>query len=281
MNILRLLQEVDRRFLYALLIVAVTVPFFLTIRLPVPISPQTQALYDKIESLPPNSFVLFGVDWSAGSRGENRPQTEALMRHLMRRKLRFALLAFDPQASTLAQTIALRIQGQYGYQEGVNWVNWGYKTSMSLFLKALVQDIPHTAATDVHGRPVGTLPVMQGIHSARDISLLLDVTPTPSFQVYIQFVQGPYQIPMGLAPTAVMAPEAFTYLDSHQLVGMVTGLQGAIEYEQLLGFVGSATRASVSSSFAHLLILLFILLGNVAMILERRQRASAFRGTPQ
>ncbi len=281
MNVLQTLQQIDRRYLYAMLLLAVMAPFFLNIRLPVRISPQTQALYNTIEALPPNSFVLLGVDWSAGSRGENRPQTEALMRHMMRQKLRFAIQAFDPQGATLAEAIAQRIQGEYGYKEGVNWVNWGYKVDIVNYLKALVQDIPRTATADIHGHPLSTLPVMAGIGSAKDISLLLDVTPSATFQAYIQFVQGPYHIPMGLAPTAVMAPEAFIYLDSKQLVGMLTGLQGAIEYEQLLGFVGSATRASVSLSFAHLLIILFIVLGNIAMILERRSRAGAYRGGAQ
>lgn len=60
MNILRLLQEVDRRVLYVLLLLAVTLPFFVKFRLPVAVSPPTQALYDAIDNLPENSFVLFG-----------------------------------------------------------------------------------------------------------------------------------------------------------------------------------------------------------------------------
>ncbi len=278
MDLLRLLQTIDRRFIYALLLLAVSAPFFLSIRIPVPISPQTQALYNSIEALPPNSFVLLGADWSAGSRGENRPQTEALMRHLMKRKLRFALLCFDPQAATLTETMAKRLQSEYGVQEGVNWVNWGYKVDLENFLKALVLNVPQTVSADINGTPVANLPVMQGIQTARDIRMILDVTPSETFKAYIQFVQGTYKIPMGLAPTSVMAPEAFNYLDSGQLIGMINGLQGAIEYEQKVGYVGQATRAGLSSSFAHLLIISLILLGNLAMLLQRRQRARLLEG---
>lgn len=278
MNVLRLLQEIDRRFLYALLLLAVTFPFFIPGRLPVVVSHPTEALYDQIEGLPANSFVLFGVDWSAGTRGENGAQTEALMRHLMKRKLRFALLAFDPQAKELCQDIALRLQKEYGVQEGVNWVNWGYKVDQVNFLKAMVQNIQSVVPTDIHNTPLDQLAVMQGVRSAKDIALLLDVNPTAGYQNYIQFVQGPYKIPFGLAPTAVMAPEAFNYLDSGQLVGMLTGLQGAIEYEQKLGVVGRATIDGNSLSAAHLLIIFLILMGNVAMVLERRQRARLSAG---
>lgn len=275
MNILRVLQEVDRRFLYAALLLTVMVPFFINIRLPVPISAQTDKLYTAIEDLPPNSFVLFGVDWSAGTRGENGAQTEALMRHLMIHKARFALLAFDPQSKTLCQRIAQRLAPEYGYKEGVNWVNWGYRPAGNLenYLKALVQDVPNTVGADIHEVQVRTLPVMAGVQSAKDIAMVLDVTPSTTYQSYIQFVTQPYKIPFGVAPTAVMAPETFNYLDSGQVVGMLAGLQGAIEYEQKLGVVGKATRASISLSFAHLLIIGFILAGNLAMLLERRQKA--------
>src|SRR5262249_38527087 len=129
-----------------------------------------------------------------------------------------------------------------------------------------------TVSTDIHGTPVAQLPVMQGIESAKDIKLILDVNPTASYGNYIQFLQGPYKIPMGFAPTAVMAPEAFNYLDSGQISGLLNGLQGAIEYEQLLGVVGRATKDSNCLSAAHLLIILLIVMGNVAMVLERRQK---------
>jgi hypothetical protein len=136
-----------------------------------------------------------------------------------------------------------------------------------------VRDIPTTVTADVHNTDIRTLEVMKGIKSAKDISLLLNVNPTDGYQAYIQFVQTPYKIPMGLAPTAVMAPETYKYLDSGQLIGMLNGLQGAIEYEQLLGVIGRATVDSNSLSFAHMLIISLIILGNVAMLLERRQKA--------
>lgn len=278
MKLLRYLQEVDRRVLYALLLLSVTLPFFVKFRLPVTISPATEALYDTIEKLPEHSFVLLGVDWGAGSRGENGPQTEVLIRHLMQRHLRFALLAFDPQGKTLAETIALQLQKELNaqgnhIQEGTDWVNWGYKVDQVNFIKALVQNIPTTVGADIHGVPVEKLPVMEGIHSANDVKLLLNVNPTNGYTNYIQFMQGPYHIPMGLAPTSVMAAEAFNYLDSHQLVGMLPGIQGATEYEQKLNVFGRATRNSNSLSCAHLLIIALLLMGNIAMVLERQQRA--------
>ena len=279
---LRILQTIDRRALYFMLMLAVTTPFFLYISLPVNISPQTKALYDKVDSLPSDSFVLFGLDWSASTRGENGAQTEALMRHFMKRRVRFALLAFgDPQAETLGQAMAERLQKEYSYVEGKDWTNFGYHPSAAQenTLKAMVQDVVQTMKNDNRKHPLGTLEVMHGIKTARDFSLIIDVTPSNTYLPYIQFLQGPAQVPMGSALTSVMAPEMFNYIDSKQVVGMMGGLQGAIEYEQLLHIPGKATRAGLSSSFAHLLIMGLIIVGNIALLLEKRQRRMTAEGS--
>ena len=284
MNILRLLQEVDRRVLYVLLLLAVTVPFFVKVVIHVPVSQPTQSLYDAIEALPANSFVLYSPNYSAGTRGENGAQSEVLVRHLMmmwhKKKVRFGILSFDPQGKTLAQETALSLQTEYNKQgfdikEGVSWVNFGYRVDQQNFVRGMVKDMPGALIKDIHDQPVAALPVMQGVHTAKDVALILDVNPTGNYAIYIQFMQGPFKIPMGLAPTAVMAPEAFNYLDSGQIVGLLQGVQGAAEYEQLLNTPARATRAANSLSAAHLLLIGFIVLGNIAMLLERSKQRKA------
>lgn len=278
MKILRFLQEVDRRFLYIMILLVVSVPFFIKIKLPVKITPASQKLYDTIEAMPERSFVLLGVDWGAGTRGENLAQTIALMRHVMKKKLRFALLSFEPQSRTLAQNLAERLTKEYGYTEGKDWVNFGYKPDQENYLKAFVLDIPNSVGIDRRGLPVAGMPVMDGIKTARDIKLLLDVTPSDTYNAYIKFLQGSYQVPMGVACTSVITPEAVNRLDSGQIVGLIAGLQGAVEYEKLIDSPGKATSANISSSAAHFLIIAFILMGNIAMALERRQRAQTYGG---
>jgi hypothetical protein len=75
-----------------------------------------------------------------------------------------------------------------------------------------------------------------------------------------------------------MAPLAYPYLDSGQLVGMLTGMRGAAEYEQLLGYQDVGSWAMAGQSFAHAFILVLIVLGNVATL--RRQTPESRRQTP-
>ena len=59
-------------------------------------------------------------------------------------------------------------------------------------------------------------------------------------------------------------------LKSGQLQGMLAGLSGATEYEQLLNEPGFGAKASASLSYAQLLIILLIILGNAGMLAARR-----------
>ena len=54
---------------------------------------------------------------------------------------------------------------------------------------------------------------------------------------------------------------------------MLAGMPGAAEYEKLIGTPGIAIQGMAAQSFAHLVIVLFIVLGNLAyFITERRER---------
>jgi hypothetical protein len=276
-------QRIDRRYLYLLLAVIVGAPFVFDI--PVPpavVLPQTRAFYDTIEQMAndptaKNKLVILSTNYGAGTLAENNTQAEAVMRHLMKRHLKFAIFAFnDPQGRELGQRVADSIQDKYSYVYGRDYVNIGYRPADVIvpLLKAAVRDVPGAFGNDIRGTPLAQVPVMQGVKTANDIGLIIEITPSATVGAWIQFYQrtGDKPIPTLFCPTAVMAPEAFPYLKSGQLQGMLTGLGGAIEYEVLTGEKGFGTRASASLSYAHLLIIVLIILGNAGMFAERYLR---------
>jgi hypothetical protein len=281
-------QRIDRRYLYLLLALIVAAPFVFDV--PVPpavVLPQTRAFYDTIEQMASdpvakNKLVILSTNYGAGTLAENNTQTEAVMRHLMKRHLKFAIFAFnDPQGRELGQRVADSIQGQYGYEYGRDYVNFGYRPGDAVvpLLKAAVRDVPGAFRNDFRGTSLAQVPMMQGIKTVNDVGLIIEVTPSATIGAWIQFYQrtGDKPIPTLFCPTAVMAPEAFPYLKSGQLQGMLNGLAGAIEYEVLTGEKGFGTRASASLSYAHLLIIVLIVLGNAGMFAERHLRRSQER----
>jgi hypothetical protein len=78
---------------------------------------------------------------------------------------------------------------------------------------------------------------------------------------------------MGAGVTAVMAPRCYTFLQTKQLVGLLAGMRGAAEYERLSENYGLATIGMDSQSVIHLLIVFFIIVGNISYFVTRKGKS--------
>jgi hypothetical protein len=73
----------------------------------------------------------------------------------------------------------------------------------------------------------------------------------------------------GAGCTAVSAPQFMPFVQSGQLKGLLGGLKGAAEYETFMEYPGDATKYMASQSIAHLVIILFIIIGNLAFFMKQ------------
>jgi hypothetical protein len=272
------ISGMDQRLIYALLFLTTLAPLVFQWRLPLFVTDDARNLYNVIESLPPGRIVLLSCNWEAGTLAESQPQTAALARHLLRRHIPFANLSIlyptSPQLAEDAFQQAIREEGHGTY--GVDYCNMGYRVGTTPWLQALAGNLAQTVATDWKGKPLAELPMMRGVTTIREnVSLLVDITGSASINELIPMVHAPTGVPTGLACTAVMSPEAYPYLDSGQLVGMLTGMRGAAEYELLIHSPGFGVTAMAGQSAAHLFILGLIVLGNLPILaaMSRGRRA--------
>jgi len=117
---------------------------------------------------------------------------------------------------------------------------------------------------------------MAGVKNIRDVGVIVEVSPSGTYKAWVQLVVGTTSAPYCFCPTSVMAPEVFTYLDSGQIKGMLFGIKGAAEYEELLvenGVLkerGFTTRAMTPVSLTLILLFVLIGLGNLGMFAARR-----------
>ncbi len=282
-------QRIDRRYLYLLLVLVLSAPFLFPVPVPAPVvSPQTKSFYDTIEEMAKDparkdKLVIVSANFDAGTKAENGTQAEAVMRHLMQHHMRFAIFDFNaPQGRQLAQDFMDANQAKYGYVYGRDYSNWGYRPAAAIapLLKSMVHDVPGTIGNDINGTPVGTLPSMKDVKTVDDIGLIVELTASESLPTWLQYFQraGKEPIPTLYCPTRVMAPQAFPLLKSGQIQGMLSGLNGTIEYEGLIHETGFATKASASLSYSNLLIMLLIILGNIGMFVANSAARRAERG---
>ncbi|MFN3689889.1 MAG: hypothetical protein ACK4UU_03060 [Fimbriimonadales bacterium] len=258
---------IDRRLLYLLLFVNIVAFLIAPIRMTASISPPVQKFYDEIEKLEPGDLVMLSSNWSASTLAENQPQLEAVLTHLMRKQVRFTFISIEAQSRDISYRLAERVTKEKGYEYGKHWAHFGFLPNFTVAIKGMVNDLPSTIKQDVRGTPIEKLPVVQGVKSLRDYKMVIDITPSGTVPIWISY--SPKELRILYCPTSVMAAEAYTYLDSGQIKGMITGAKGAQEYEQLLGIRGLGAPFANAISFSHVLIIIFILLGNFAMLMQR------------
>jgi hypothetical protein len=270
------LGRIDRRLIYVGLFLVTLAPLVGRWSLPLYASRPPHMLYETIEALPLDRLVMITSNWDAGSQAENRPQLVGITRHLIRRGIRFAVICTAyPTSPQLAQTAvedAIRLEkAEARWRYGEEWVNLGFKLPDDPWFRSFASSIPGAVTVDVKGTPLAEIPVMRGVKRFGpdgQVSMLLEVTASNSIDKWYEFL-GPTKVKIGMGCTAVMAPEQYPFLDSGQLSGLLTGMKGAAEYEQITGAPGFALPAMAGQSFAHLYIIFLIILGNVAVVAGR------------
>lgn len=278
MNFLAKLHSIDRRYLYILIALAVIAPLIVRPRThPSVIFPEVSKTFKVIDKVPKNQIVIISVTWGPGTMAENGPQTEVLMRHMFQRGVKFAVVCWDPQGSTWSYKIGDALQKEYGKKYGVDWVHIGYKPIGNLFVvvSGMAEDFHKVMGKDRNGTKLSQLPVTANIRTSKDIGAVVEITPSATVGVWISFFSQPKKVPLLYCPTAVQAAEAYPFLDSGQIKGMLNGVIGAAQYETLIGRGNERTDAAAYSwslSIAHIFILLLILLGNIGFAARARQQ---------
>lgn len=282
MPLLERLQTLDRRIIFLFIGLSVLVPLLFPITFPEHPSPIVTAIYDGIESLPERSIVLMPFDYDPSTAPELDPMATSLMRHCMTRNLRVCTMALWPEGQGMANNIVSTIVEREFPDKvyGEDFVNLGYKAGAQGLINTLLLSMRSMYTTDAAGTPVDEIPLMKRIHTLRDFAFIMNLSAgRPGTKEWIQFAGDPGDIPVASGSTAVQAPLMYPYYPS-QMVGMMGGLKGAAEYEALLvkgypQFKNSsavATGLMAPQAFAHLVIMIFIIIGNIIFFVERRQK---------
>ncbi len=280
MGLLRRLEGLDRRWIFLAVLIGVLIPLFTRIGFTIVPSPFVVRFHDAIESLPEGSIVYFADDFDPGTMPELYPMLEAAMRHCFRKNLRVISGSLWPACPPLVDRAWRRVgDEEFHKREGIDFVNLGFKEGREAVMVRLGKSIPETFPVDAKGRAVATVPVMKGIVNFESIALIVNISAGyPGTKEWVQQVRTRFDIPIVAGVTAVSAPEYYPYVQSGQLAGLLGGLAGAAEYETLLGHAGDGSRGMDAQSLGHLVILLFIVVGNVLWLAGGRRRAPGAGG---
>lgn len=276
MGLRQRIVDLDRRWIFLAVGLSVLLPLFIRVGFPLKASPYVKSFYETIEAVPDSSLVYLAADFDPGSMPELYPMLEAALHQCFRKNLKVIVGSLWPACPPLVDRALRDIAvGVYGKRDGIDFVNLGFKEGREAVMVRLGASIPDTYPLDARGRRVEEIPIMHGIRNFRQMALIINVSAGyPGTKEWVQQVRTRFDIAMVAGCTAVSAPEYYPYVQAGQLTGLLGGLSGAAEYEDLLGKPADAARGMDAQSVGHLMILTFIVAGNLLALGLRRGKGA-------
>lgn len=267
------LMNIDRRIIFVFVFLGVAVPLLIDFSFPIKPTAVVRAVHDEIEAVAEkNGTMLLCFSYGASTEPEMQPMARALLRHAFSRNVKVVAMCLWPEAPGLAQEVLETTAAEFGKIYGVDYAFMGYKPGAQAVILNMGQDFHDAFPLDAWGVAADSLALTQQIHTLKDFDFVFDLAAGDSIEFWwIPYGQEKYGFPFGGGCTAVMAPDIYPFLQSGQIVGMIGGLAGAAEYESLVQHPGSATAGMRAQSITHIIIVLFILFGNAAFFISRRQ----------
>jgi len=260
----RWMVSIDRRIIFVLIALGTLLPLLHPFGLPIKVSPEVRGVYDYIESLPEGSVFFLSLDFDPSSKPELEPQAVALLRHAFRKHLRVIGMTHWLPGTGLAESIFARVAKEMGKRAEKDYVFLGWSPGTGSLVIAMGQDLYKAFPSDNAKHPTLGMPVLEGVRNLRDVNYLISLAAgNPGIEMWYVFGKDKYRFEMAGGSTGVMAPGLYPFLRSGQINGLIGGLQGAAEYETLIGQKGTAVAGMDAQSADHFVIIALVLLCNV------------------
>lgn len=273
MNLWERVGTIDRRWVYLAVALTVVFPVLFPLKLPMAVTPEAQQLYDAVEAIPDGSVVMLTFDYYASATAETRPVSVAALHHLFRKNIKVVTMTTIPLGGpSMASEVTRLMAKEYNKTYGVDYVNLGYKANYTAVLLGMGTSIESIYPSDQYGTPLAQLPLMQQVKNYADIAFIFIVADNGIVDNWVSIVNAQFSKRMGAGVTAVMAPKFYSYVQANQMVGLLGGMKGAAEYELLVNQPAMAVSGMNSQSLVHLLIIGFVVLGNVAFFAAKRRK---------
>lgn len=267
-------MHMDRRILFVLIILAVAAPLILPLDMPIHVSEPVKRVYRAIEKLPPGGRpILISVDYDPSTVPELQPMTIAVLHHCLKKRVPVILMTLHPAGFGLAEdALKTAVSWNPGVKYGKDYAIMGFAPGGGVVIMGIGQDFHKTFPRDARGNLTTELPIVRDVKDFKDLEMVISFTASALYEGWILYAYTRYGCRVAAGVTAVMASDAYPYLQANQLVGLLGGLSGAAEYETLINKRGTAIVSMDAQSIVHLLIIVLIAMGNVAYFATRGKR---------
>ncbi len=287
MNIIDLLTKIDRRIIYLVLLVVVILPLLFPKAQSTRVMPPVEKLFNAIDNIPEDKAIIIDFDYAPQTQPELEPMGFALLRHVFKRRIKLLVLSLYIQPLGLAQNALIRVTEEFNSVAHTNadsiiygrdYIFLGWVPPPIVPILGMGESITNVYKVDYYGNRTDTLSLMRDIKNYNDVGLLVSLSGADPPRYWVAYAQNKFGLKVGAGITAVSASEYYTFLQTGQFTGLLVGMKGAAEYEELveqrldIKVKRRASEALPSITFAHLVMIIFIAIGNIGYFIKRRQK---------
>jgi len=266
MSFFEKLMKIDRRIIFLLIFVGVAIPLIVALNFELEITQPVRKVHGLVEDADDGAYILLSFDYGPSTKPEIQPMAIAILKHAFERDYKVVCSALWPMGVLMCSEAIESVKEEYpNIEYGVDYVNLGYKAGGLVTINHMGKNMRETFPTDAANNPISEISIMDNIKNLTNFDFIVGFSSgSPGLKEWVQVAHDAYGVPVAGGSTAVQVPSLSPYLNrENQLVGLLGGLKGAAEYEKLIASPGTAVKGMDAQSIAHLLIIIFITIGNI------------------
>ena len=290
MKIIEYLASLDRRIVYLVLALVVLLPLVIPSVQKVRVMTPVSKLFNAVDAIPADKILMIDFDYDPQTLPEIEPMGVAVLRHAFQRRTKVAVLSLYVQPLGLAKKALDQVTEEFNQRAtsqadsiiyGRDYVFLGWQPPPIVPLLGMGISITNVYKRDYYGYRTDSLPMMRRIRNFNDVGILVSLSGATAPLWWVAYSQTRFGVAVGAGITAVSASEFYQYYQTGQFSGLMIGMKGAAEYEELvetrlmLKDRRKASEALGSLTAAHLTMIAFIVIGNVGYFIRRRRKGGS------
>ena len=288
------LGQLDRRFIFLLIALSVLIPLLKPgwVNIPIKTTSNSEIVFKELSNLKEGDRVLVSFEYGASTKPEIHPMSVAVLQHLFSKGVKVYTVPLWPEGLMMAKYAIEEVvtSNLFNIKEHRDYVSLPYKAGGEIIIRGIATDIRSIFTQDINNVLLNEIEMMDGINKVSDFDFVFDLSAgVPGNAEWVQFACDEHNVPLSSGCTSIMVTDAIPYVESGQIRGILAGMPGAAEYEQMVFkylnniedskffnkdveiIPGKATSRMSAQSIAHLLMVIFIIFGNISYYLIRRR----------
>lgn len=260
------IDNLDRRILMWFVVIAVSLPYFVSVGLPVPMEPWAQDAIDYMVSVPEGSTVL--LDCSAALRVITELETgmKATGYYFAQKHFKIVGTCFYPDGVLEWRSYIEPEFIKAGYVYGEDYVFLGYIPGEATAVDRLAKSIRGVVTVDEKGTPLDDIPMMADIDTWEDFEFVLAFGSGWGPSAFVTYWYLPYG--SNVIPFSHMYGLT-GYLNNWMagwVPGTICGVRGSAEWSNYLGLRSTAAITLDSVGLGHVIMIIMVILGNISYL---------------